>query len=279
MRGLQLRRREWSRSDSKQPVVVYQMGKVGSSTVYAAIRDLSGAPAYQVHHLRPEAVADEEMLYRRVFSHRHRIDGHLLDSLFLLSGVVRRHATSPWRFITLVRDPLLRNVSAFFQTLPFRVLEFETWVQDLPADELVERLLDLYRQDGWWHEEPIGRFFEEEFGPVVGIDVLAHPFPREAGARTLKSDTADVLLLRLEDLDRIGAETIARFLGRGPRSVSLQRKQVAGRKYYSGIYRTFRHRITFPRDYLDRIYGSKWARHFYTDHELGRFRSAWKEKA
>ena len=45
--------RSFGHRDGRRPVVVYQVGKVGSTTVTRAL-DRAGIPTYHVHHLRPE---------------------------------------------------------------------------------------------------------------------------------------------------------------------------------------------------------------------------------
>jgi len=46
-------------------------------------------------------------------------------------------------------------------------------------------------------------------------------------------------------------------------------------KPYSEAYGEFLRRVVLNEDYVDRLLGSKYARHFYSPEELGRFRTKW----
>ena len=98
----------------KTPVVVYQMGKVGSSSIYNALK-ARGLFVFHNHNLRPEIIAKgiEQWKTRKPTSVVPRPE--LGKRLWVYNHIIkkRRHA----KYITLVRDPLGRNVSAFFSTL------------------------------------------------------------------------------------------------------------------------------------------------------------------
>jgi len=49
----------------------------------------------------------------------------------------------------------------------------------------------------------------------------------------------------------------------------------ATQKAYAETYRDFLATARFPASLLDQAYGSRYARHFYADSELARFRRRW----
>ena len=67
-----------------QPIVIYQMGKVGSSSVYSSLKALKlDNPVYHVHFLTPQGINWAETIYKSEFPRRHRIEAHILQSIHM----------------------------------------------------------------------------------------------------------------------------------------------------------------------------------------------------
>jgi hypothetical protein len=98
------------------------------------------------------------------------------------------------------------------------------------------------------------------------------PFDAEAGY-AMYATSPKVLLIKLERLDDVGEAALGDFVGLG--RIPLRHENVAGDKRYRDLYRAFVEGLRLPKDYLDRMYGSRYARHFYTDAELSEFRKRW----
>jgi hypothetical protein len=75
----------------------------------------------------------------------------------------------------------------------------------------------------------------------------------------------------LEDLDGCAPAAMQAFLGLP--AFELQRRNVAAGKRYASLYRRFVESVELPAEYVDRLYGSRVARHFYTERELESFRN------
>jgi hypothetical protein len=64
---------------SRSEVIVYQMGKVGSSTVVKSLQKLDfDFEVYHVHALSDEGIEELENIYRTNFNRTRVIHGHLL---------------------------------------------------------------------------------------------------------------------------------------------------------------------------------------------------------
>lgn len=129
--------------------------------------------------------------------------------------------------------------------------------------------LDTYTD----HTFPL-EFFDTEMRPALGWDVYATPFPHRAGCAIYRCERADVLLLRLEDLDRCVTQAFREF--RGIDHSSLVRENVGSEKDYSEMYRQLLDAIRLPESYLSQMCGSKYATHFCTADELSRFNARWR---
>lgn len=252
------------------PMLVWQMGKVGSSTVYASLRHACpDAPLFHVHMLT------EEMLRKGEYFQKQQLKGNegfeynrCLRSALLESF----EAGTRWKIVSVVREPVGRNLSAFFQNLELYFPEDRIRgpaLDALPARELIDAFLQKFD-----HDRPM-EWFDGEIKGLLGLDVFSEPFPREAGFRTWERDGFDMLLLRMESLNAVAKQALAAFLDMP--GFELVNRNIGAEKAYANKYRSVKEQIVFPRDYLDRCYGSRYATHFYTPEEIARFRQRWSE--
>ena len=255
------------------PILVYQMGKVASQTVVETL-DQAGiaSPVFHLHVLDDQAIADDE---RRRRAHWTR-DG-TVNHLWTSQHVKRRLASEPqgmWRIVTLVRDPIARNVSMFFQVTHRWIAADEqrrSYRTDPSSflDELRRRFLEDF--DG--HDFP-DLWFDAELGRFFGIDVYESPFPTSRGYALYENERARVLVIRVEDLRACAGDAFKTFFGIDI-GETLQEANIADNKHYADVYRQFVESVELPLPYIARMYDSRYARHFYTEDELDAFRRRW----
>jgi hypothetical protein len=257
---------------SGQPIVVFSMGKTGSTAVARAVHEATGDRVFQVFRLDAERLAQAEQRYRvrnRASRRRGGDPGtvpfpgalHLWESEFLL-----RHpptTATPWMVITSVREPIAQAVSAFFHGRNLT----GTVTDSSAVDEVARRIVD----DGWIRA-PL-RWFDREFAPAFGIDLFEHPFDTERAYGVVETPAARVLLIRQENF-AVVPDALGEFLGRG-RAVPVPARNQATTKDYAASYRDFLAGVRFPANVLDEAYGSRYARHFYADSELARLHERW----
>ncbi len=253
----------------RTPLLVFQMGKVGSRTVVESLQRLRlPGPVYHVHHLSREGLETDR---RRTLARGMAPGGHYWAGRHLRRKLHR----GQWRIITLVREPLGRNVSAFFHTLDLFCPEAVGLRNETATDAVLEQIKDAFLRR-FPHEIPL-TWLDEELKACCGIDVYSEPFHTEKGYQRYESNNIQALLIRLEDLDRCGPQALSDFLDID--SVALVKANVGGEKAYARLYRQFVGRVRFPVDFVNRIYDSRYARHFYTESEIAAFRSKWGEPA
>jgi len=244
----------------QQPVVVYQMGKVGSTSMAEALTAV-GLPVFQVHTLNATLLA---RIVKRHQDQGLRLPGHIRESLKIKEEFLDKGR--PIKVITAVRDPIARNISAYFQMLnSFRPLKLEFEENELQA--MMTEFLKKYR-----HDLPL-TWFDIEIKEVLGVDVYNHPFPKNDGVQRIQENGQDILLFKAETTDSIKVAAIKEFLQISQLSLGL--KNVGEEKAYTHYYKPFRDRIQLPAAYLDKMYESSLARHFYTPEEILKFRQRW----
>ncbi len=263
------------RGDAGRRIVVFTMGKTGSTAVARAVSQATGQSAFQVFRLNAAALGGAERRYRA--SHREakgaRENGshvpfpgalHLWETEFLL-----RHMPTPeqpWDVITTVREPVAQAVSAFFHG----GRRSGALRNDSDVASLTERMLAEH-----WLGMPM-RWFEREFLPTLGVDVFAHAFDPSIGFSTIDTPAVRVLLTRLENLDG-AAEALRDFL-RLPAPVSIARRNAAETLDFAAAYRSFLREVCLPDAVLDTAYATPYSRHFYAADELAAFRARWSAK-
>jgi hypothetical protein len=273
----------------KNPILVYQMGGVGSSAMRNSLfrshdpktrlvlmsheftgfkdrcaddadlpADLSGHFAREIEHYRA-AHAALSPLARALWLFRKKLYVERIRDVFISK---RR----PVKVITLVREPVAANVSLFFQVLgQFMRSDGRRGLPEI--SEIVDVFIERYT-----HFRPM-TWFDVELKQELGIDVYEHEFPTDKGHLRISSGLTDLLILRSELDDGRKAEAVADFLGLP--QFRLVRSNVADDKPYAVAYREFRDKLVLPQELLDEIYTSRYALHFYSARERAACRARW----
>lgn len=101
-----------SKLEHKNPIIIYQMGKVGSSTVKATLKAMNlPFPIFHVHTLNEDHLHHAWKRVRR--SINPYAPQHLIVSSLLIKKI-QRHKF-PCRFVTLSRAPIERAISFVFE--------------------------------------------------------------------------------------------------------------------------------------------------------------------
>lgn len=136
------------------------------------------------------------------------------------------------------------------------------------VDEMAE--LFLSKAD---HKLPLV-WFDKYLKPVFGIDVFDQIFPVPKGYEIYKNNKVELLLIKLEDLDRCAGEAFKGFLG--IENFALVKANITSEKADSKAYAKFIKTIRLPDSYIDEMYSSQLAQHFYTQSEIDRLRAKWR---
>ncbi len=271
------------------PILIYQMGKVGSSSIrnslfrcpdprtrlvlnsheYFPVRDrdpnrIALEPEYR--NMLAREIAHEQHVYQQR-SLRQRM-GRRFREKFYAEMIYRRYVQPKRRLkvITLVREPVANNISMFFQVL-YQYLGQDVQPVACDTDELIDVFIERYM-----HSRPL-TWLDAEIKTHFGIDVFQLPFPIERGYTTISQDNVSLLVLRCDLDDRAKGRAIADFIGLD--KFEIVRSNVASDKNYAIPYSMFKQRIKLPPPLLDQMYDSKFARHFFSKEELDLFREQW----
>ncbi len=228
------------------PVLVYQMGKVGSRSIY---RSLLEQYAGVVLHSHGFSLNHEDPTIRRLYHW----------------AIVNAR---PLNIISLTREPIGRNVSAFFENF-----ERDTGVPYTKANFPIEELKAIFLSN-YAHEIPLN-WFDDNILANFGIDVFSTPFPKN-GISTYSHNNVELLVMRLEISDNEKVAAINNFLGLD--RFQLHNYNIGEEKNYSTTYKTFKNKVKFSPDYIDKMCEYKYFNHFYSREAINEAREKWSER-
>jgi hypothetical protein len=223
---------------------LFQFGKVGSKTIEKALLD-AGHDQLVVHLHWP---SDMLMTYPYC--------------LLSYEEVVRREPRKLLKFITGVRDPISRLVSAHFQSQVSNVD-----LSELTVEDIVESMTYTYFSLG--QIDFVLDWFDHQF--FRGIDVFDIEFDVETGYTIIERDDTRVFLYRVENLSCL-KDPLSRFVDLPIKLASVNRSED---KSYRELYGRVVELLKIPPRDLERVLTSKLVRHFYSPSEIDRMYDRW----
>jgi hypothetical protein len=275
----------------RRVVLVHQMGRVGSMSVYAALRAVPGVLPVHVHFLSPTM---REAARREARSASRPVPDHVREGA-LAAWFVRRNRTQREALVvTLVRDPVAFVLSDLFHNEVAATVRAENGKQAGPEDhadpedyadpekqaereEQADAVAQLARERLAAFDpetDYMARWMREELYGVHGVDVLAEGFAPEVGWRVYGGTASvRVAVFRLEDAQRVFVPVMRGELG--VQVEELGRTNAADQRPYAALYAAVTERLALPDDVLDRIYGAPFAQTLYSPEEIAGFRQKW----
>ncbi|MFK7983845.1 MAG: putative capsular polysaccharide synthesis family protein [Saprospiraceae bacterium] len=180
----------------KPIVLIHQMGKVGSLSIYHSLQAeyTQLFDIYHTHFLNPNYALASDTLrqennwqcYIQGKDHNGHAIGYYGKTLIHNRLLVK--SQYPLNIITMVRDPISRNISAFFQNLH--------WIFGTSNAYQQKKLAELAQV--FWeqadHDFPLD-WFDQEIRKVIGLDVYKHKFPHDKGVQQLSAGNHNLLII------------------------------------------------------------------------------------
>lgn len=250
-------------------LVVHQMGRAGSMTTVNTLREAGiSVPIYHTHWLNPVSLAERLEWLKGVPEKQCplnvRVARHIADELQQY-GTTRRS----WKLVTIFREPVGRNVSTFFLAID-RFFEdfFKRYERgEIGVDQVQDTFLKTFRQ------ERVLEWLDKEVREVFGIDVYEQNFPHEAGYQIFRKGNVELLVLKLERLNDCFQTAFEDFLG--ARIPNLSLTHITEKDPTYSMYKEFMQKVVMPSDYLEQMYSSRFASHFYCPDEIQGFIKKW----
>lgn len=227
------------------PILIYQMGKVGSSSIYWPLKKVYPGAVIHIHNMREDHPAEEvRILYR----------------------YLKESPDKEIKIISLVRDPIARNVSAFFQN-------FERFV-GVRAEEYTGSIQELQKLfiEKYPHHIPHD-WFNNRLKRDFNIDVFESPF-LPSGHKEYSQRNFSALVLKQSLDDQIKERRVREFTAIPSFSMKESKNQGSD-KLYADLYHRFKS-AGLPTHYLEAQLSSTYAQHFFSEEERVALRSRWQ---
>jgi len=253
-------------------IIILQPGKVGSITVEESLKEAYrklNVPA-TIHRAHALNFLDERENFIKKTRKKTSENIAAIAAWRRIRQNIDRHPEKNLKIINLVRDPVALKVSALFQIMENYIPD---WTKRLKAGNL--RMADL--DDLFYTKKEFGfsgleRWHDQQIKALWGIDVYASAFPTENGYQFYQSRNVDLLLIRLEDLNKVSKQVFNQFLGL--EEFEIISTNIGTQKPYAELYKEFKKR-PLHEDFINQAYATRFARHFYAPQEIERFRRAW----
>lgn len=193
------------------------------------------------------------------------------------------------RIISIVRNPLERDYSAFWQ--PFgqgltknrMIFAEKSSVQDMydkfTNHIIMDSLHDLANECGcympsiWLNDE--FSWFDSELKQFTNIDIWGHQFDKEKGYEIVRGGNIEVFLMKLEAIDR-AIPALSKFCNCD--FLNIKKDNSAENKWYSMAYKEFRKEVKISRDYVNYYFSNNPKfDYFYDTKEKESFILKWKD--
>ncbi len=253
------------------PIIVYQMGKVGSKTVCKSLQQAKLQNSiYHVHFLSHNGIKEAEKYYcSKNLSLEHlQVSKELREKI---DTTTRKN----WKIITLVREPISRDISDVFQNIERFYPHLIDENGNIKKKEVIEFLKELFIQ----YDERTDytcTWFDRELKDAFNIDVYAYPFDHKKGFTIIHEAHIELLILRLEDLDKTFSTALHKFLNPKKR-IPMIKSNIGEEKKYSHAYRETIRQIDIPFSLCTQVYSSKYAQHFYSERLRKTFIQKWSK--
>lgn len=243
---------------NENSVMVFQPGKVGSSSVFVSLQKY-GVACSHIHCIN------------HTTAHYDALKDEYYDKLISLWKNKYREKKCI-KIISLVRDPIARNVSLYFQQFCDDFIEY-----DIPQVDTYEGLIDYIRYDakagnnGYMFD-----WFNKEIKELFDIDVYSYPFDKDKGYTIIKKGNVELLLMTMEKMN-YNVQVVGDFVGIPNFEYTLC--NVGAEKEYKYAYKEVLEKIDICDDIIEFYYASNGSMdHFYTEEQKNKFKKKWKRK-
>lgn len=229
------------------PIIIYQMGKVGSTSIYKSLKSQ----------------------YPGVVFHGHSFGSQHYDARirFLYHWAINNK--KPIFIISPTREPIGRNISAYFENFE-RQMKQKFTNNNFTLTEVVENFFSTYD-----HTIPL-TWFDRHIFNNFGIDVYKQPFSINDGYSTYKHNNINLLVLHIELSDEKKEHVIKEFLSL--QEFDLKNDNVATNKEYNSLYNDFKNSAKIPLEYINSMTSSKYFMHFYGEEAMHKANKKWSRQ-
>lgn len=248
-------------------VLIYQMARVGSMGLFHTLKE--SVPVLHFHHLQPHLLGNDRAKEAHVLE--TGIDGNKPGSDPKNLMPIRQQLLSgemPFFIICPIREPIGRELSYFYIDLISDRLPYAS-LSD-PVDKLINDFATKFPHDTY------SEWFKYEMEAHTGIDVFAHPFPKELGWQVYTNGPIKLLLFKIELGNDHIAQLVREFLGL--QTYKFTEFNVGEGLHHGSLYKALKSK-KLPEAFLNKMCESRYFKYFYSDLFIQQTKRKWSQTA
>lgn len=252
---------------NNEVILIYQQGKVASRSIAASIEKSSNLNTLKKHSFYNHITKSLFKNYKSTDYYLKQVVNNFkkIKTKIILELLKRNEKL---KIITLVREPISRNISFYFQDFQIPLMDLNchndnTKVKNTNLDKLIS---DFYKNFN--HFQGVN-WFDNEIKRSFNIDVFDYRFNKDGGVSIIEDKNLQIMIIKLEKIKKVESN-IGDFLG--VNNFQLLKKNMSQKKWYNGIYNKFKSEILINNEYINELYDSKYMKHFYSENEINLFK-------
>ena len=247
--------------EKEHPILIYQVGKVGSSAIYESLKkQINTLPIYQIHNVATaQALLNEDLKMNNKQSSAHFTMG------ITLQKILQKETNIKWKIIIGVREPIARWISDVFENIHTRYKFLKNSDNNVNVEKTIQFIKDTL------NSEPQEKWFQDEFQATFGINLFNTPF--SGNSQITQEGNLNILLYKFENMQQYIPSAIQGFLNL--KDFNLLKANVSSQKSTATAYEEVKQKLRLEADFLNKFYAKPVVKHFYTDKEIETFKKQW----
>lgn len=254
------------------PIIIFQPGKVGSLTIHHSLEEAFRRlkVSTPIHHSHALNHLEEREKFVQQTRKNPAASLKLIQEWKALRQKIDANPAQQWNVINLVREPVAMKVSALFHLLDQHIPDWQARHQK--GQLAISEIEELFYSKQEFGFRGLDQWYDNQIKALWEIDIFATDFPTQQGYQIYRSAQINLLIIRLEDLNRVAEQAFQDFMGLN--EFILRNVNVGDEKSYADLYKEFKS-FPLPPDYVKEAYETHYARHFYRPEELETFQKRW----
>lgn len=249
-------------------VLLYQMGKVASTTISNSLKEI-GYEVWSPHTMKADIniVIFDKYRNPKCLNTVEKIElyNRQVKKMAKLHVIKKRKSL---KIITVVREPVSRNVSLYFHNLHIPLMELaKRYDMRSESNSNISSLVKEFKTS-FNHCNSV-EWLDQEIKRYIGIDVYNYPFEKEGAYGVIKEGNIEILIIKYERLRECGEVAIRNFIN--DNSFAFISTNISSKKWYESVFSRFKEEIVYDSAFIELLYNSKYVRHFYSDREICEF--------
>lgn len=243
----------------KEKIIIHQMGKVGLSTVYETIKSLNlNYAVYHLHWLSQDGIKRAFKYFKNTES--GKVPMHIRRSSILQKYIDFNH--DKLKIISITREPISRFISDFFQNIHYNYPSLITEGQ--LDNNIINKLLFEKFETLDLNNDYTLNWFDDEFLKSYNVDIYSYPFDKDLGYTIIKNNNIEILIIRMEDINKNLNIALKEFLNVGY-DIMIINTNIGNEKEFAHNQNFLKTNLKIPKCILESILETKYFKHFYND--------------